>query len=171
MIQIYGKLKQCCYNTFGEVDGNIVYQFYKYFFSTKYRYQGYSNNITDDNKIKNIEYILTKNTKENFLACINKFNIDEVQGTVQTHNINYFTKAAENFKESKNNKFKNNTIETITTENIKIVSPTKNKKVRMEYSDDFYNWNYICTCKGTLSAWDVICPKCNGEIDWKSLQN
>jgi hypothetical protein len=171
MIKVYGKLKQCCYDLFGEEDGNVVYNFYKYFFSTKFKYQGYTNNITDENKIKNIEYILSKNTKENFLACINKFTTEETQGTVKTHNMNYFSKAAESYKENNKsiNKFKNNTIDEIKTENAKIVSPKKNKKIRTDYDDDFYNYNYICSCKSELSPWDITCPKCHGEIDWKSL--
>ena len=99
MIEIHHPFKKYCYNKFDEIEGQKVFKFYNDFFSpNKYKRQGANIQLSSENKIKNIEAILEKTTKYNFIQCIDKFISDEEKGICTTHNIKYFIVCAINFK-------------------------------------------------------------------------
>lgn len=51
--------------------------------------------------------------------------------------------------------------------------PIPKKKVRTEYEDERFNWEYTCSeCKGVVIAWDEECqnPKCKVWFRWNYME-
>ena len=110
---------------------------------------------------ENIEAILEKTTKYNFIQCIDKFISDEEKGICTTHNIKYFIVCAINFKPKQKQ---------VIEEKKDSVVPKPYKKVRTEYEDEFYNWDYLCSCGYITDCYRTICYKCGAKLNWNGVK-
>ena len=180
---IYMKLittqfKKFCTEKFGS-DGLKVYKFYtKLYFPSGSETFGSTKKIVTltEKRIKNITYLLDKYGKEAFLEGIERHNKANIAGVLPTFSIAYFMKIVENVakeinctthKKSSNVVVTTNTLPMIET---KVAVPAVYKKVRNNYDDNFYNYNYICTCGQELTPWDSACPKCKSILDWSKVE-
>lgn len=178
MNELIHPFRKYCHTIFGKEKGDTVYRFYRDFFSSRYRKDGVEKSYSDEDKKRNIEYILSKNDKNALFSCIQKFIGDFEKGVVKTHSLKYFTKAAENFtytpQENKTISIqgtleKGIKIDQNTERKEMIVVPIPLKKIRDSYEDMLYNYDYICSCKEIIDPWTTICPKCKSVFSWRDI--
>lgn len=166
MIPIREYFVQFCYDTFGEEDGKIVKSFYDLFFAPKHKYSkwnpsGFLKTLSRQDKVDSINYVLSHTTKGLFIAYVKDLldKMEQSEGTIKSHNLVYFHKAAIGYK-PKN---------IIATVEIKIIIPKKNQKVFDSYDPEFLNWNYKCECSYIFDGWTTDCPKCKAHFDWRGI--
>jgi len=170
MIKITEDFKGFCEDTFGKLDGSIIYNFYNHFFNpSQFRKMGAIKQMSKDDKITNIKFILETTTKEMFLECVLKFQRELTNGTVKTHNIKYFTEAAKNYTLQQNKYEKKLKEKAKAKEHSGVILPirdTQNRN-REDVKNEAHMYNYKCNeCGGNISYESYKCPKSHKIIFW-----
>jgi hypothetical protein len=86
---------------------------------------------------------------------LNQYKIGDLPDKFK--HISSFTNFVKNFKEKE-------------LDNIKVILsvPKKYKKVRSDFEDDFFNFDWQCSCGNIIDAWTINCQKCGATIDWRN---
>ena len=164
MREVFEGFREFCHETFGREDGDIVCRFYNSFFDyTKFKREGVEKKITKQDKIANISKLVEKVGKDRLVECVKYFKEDWEKGLVKTHSLKYFNAVVENLKQIKRPGLSSDTKE------IKLITPTKYKKVREGMGTEYLNWDYTCSCSNIIDAWTMECSKCGSLIDWKDI--
>jgi hypothetical protein len=171
-IKIHNKFKQWCIDTFGENDYRNIYDLYSKVLVFKFQASYDSNgklikkaaSKSLDNlfqsRVQNITNLLSEEHGLNKLLEAAKYTLEQHKiGDLpdKFKQISSFTNFVKNFKY--------NPTEVVISE---VCIPKKYKKVRDTYDDNFYNFNYVCSCGNIFDPWQLECSKCKKQIDWRN---
>lgn len=175
-----------CVELFGNDNGNKVYYFYRYAMKNIAGRGG----LQSEKQRKNLDNMLTlvNHNYELFLDTV--FHIvDNYENSTCRNQIteNYFRACLNNkingaYKPSSNKdistaKSFSASNKTITKANqsgmniksTRLIEPVQYLKTRDNYSDDYLNWDYKCSCGMIIDPWKDNCPQCNAKLNWSSF--
>jgi hypothetical protein len=161
------RFRQFCLDKLGEIDGMIVYDFYREFFNPKKYWECRQfKSRRDERFTKNINYLVDDFGKDKLLNTIKEFKELDRTGQLKTHDITYFSGAIKKYGKFKGPKEKPK----ISTE-MPVVEPTIFRRARDNAKGDYeiYNWDFKCTCGAIVSKWDQPCPKCHTGLQWHNI--
>lgn len=178
-IKIHDRFKQFCIDTFGENDYKIIYELYSKVLLFKFQSSYDSNGKLIKSSFKNTRDSLFNSRVQNINSLI-KDDLDKQNNDLKNKLVSAATFTLEQHKignlpdkfkhiSSFTNFVKNfHVIEVTKKETIKVCKPIQYKKVREEFEDDFYNWDYKCNeCGKVINAWANNC-ECGAVVDWKN---
>jgi hypothetical protein len=180
-IKIHDRFKQFCIDTFGENDYKTIYELYSkvllFKFQSSYDSNGklikssFKNNRDGlfQSRVQNISSLIKldgigaidKHLKDKFIAAAiytyDQYKIGNLPDKFK--HISSFTNFVKNFK-------MNSSI--TSEEKVVVCKPKKYKKVREDFEDEFYNWDYKCSeCGKIIDAWTNDC-ECGAIVDWRN---
>lgn len=167
MVELKNEFKEFCISSFKE-EGEFIYKTYKGLKFPNTRPEHKFMLLTERRK-KNIEYFIKQYGVDKFLQGARYYAMQLDKGLIKTNTINYFTSVVENYivKENKPPTYISNTLMPI-PEKEKII-PIKEVRVRTEYEDEFFNWDYKCKCGTIIDPWTQECPKCKAYFLWEHV--
>jgi hypothetical protein len=160
--------KEFCTNRFGDKNGNIVYDFYKNYISSKNDSGDKVTKISDRRK-KSVEYIISLCGEAGLLTNIEKFKMRVEQGELEkgkiflTHFNNYVKKYGKICDNSPHIVIEAQKIE------VDIVPRVHCKVKDRDYQGKYhvYNYDYLCTCGTVVDPWKKQCPQCEAFFNWR----
>lgn len=166
--------REYCDTAFGEKTDTcqLVYKTYKSLTypntDPKHKYT-----LLSTRRISNIQYFINTFGPSRFIEGVQYYHIQKDKGLIKTNTLNYFTTVVENFLTKPTTTSYTpkpvitNTVTTAVTRSN--IVPKKFTKVRSEYDNDFYNWNYLCTCGHVTDPWAQECQQCGAYFLWEQV--